>query len=173
MNLDELRTLVCQISAILNSRPLCPISEDPEDLDVLTPGHFLVGGPLVSIVEPDMSWINYGHLNSWQKVSEMQQAFWRKWSNSYLTLLQERAKWRDAAKNIIRGTMVLLKDENMPPLKWQMGRVADVICGDDGVARVVTVRTSNGVFKRAVSKLAALPIGDSVEGLNSSTGGEC
>lgn len=40
LNLDELRTLVCQISAILNSRPLCPISEDPEDLDVLTPGHF-------------------------------------------------------------------------------------------------------------------------------------
>lgn len=61
----------------------------------------------------------------------------------------------------------------MPPLKWQLGRVADIICGDDNVARVVTVRTTNGLFKRAVSKLATLPVDVFVEGLNSSKGGEC
>ena len=40
LTLDELRTLVYQIFAILNSRLLLPISENCNDLDVLTPGHF-------------------------------------------------------------------------------------------------------------------------------------
>ena len=53
-----------------------------------------------------------------------------------MTLLQERNKWRAQKTNIAAGKMVLLKDENTPPLKWQMGRVTDVILGKDGVARV-------------------------------------
>ncbi|XP_059225785.1 uncharacterized protein LOC131997922 [Stomoxys calcitrans] len=173
LTFDELRTLVCQISAILNSRPLCPLSEDPEDLDVLTPGHFLVGGPLISIPEPNMSWINFGRLNSWQKVSELQQIFWRKWSTSYLTLLQERSKWQAQSDNISVGAMVVIKDENLPPLKWQMGRVEETIKGEDGIVRVVNVRTSSGIFKRAITKLAVLPISESVEAPRPSTGGGC
>ena len=54
LTFDELRTLICQISPVKNSRPICPISEDLDDLNVLTPGNFLVGGPLVSIAEPNL-----------------------------------------------------------------------------------------------------------------------
>jgi len=49
---EELCTLLARIEACLNSRPLSPTSEDPIDILALTPGHFLVGGPLLSIVEP-------------------------------------------------------------------------------------------------------------------------
>ncbi|GFU19104.1 integrase catalytic domain-containing protein [Trichonephila clavipes] len=49
---EELTTLVAQIEAVLNSRPLCPLSADPADLQPLTPGHFLVGAPLLGIPEP-------------------------------------------------------------------------------------------------------------------------
>ncbi|XP_060665746.1 uncharacterized protein LOC132798036 [Drosophila nasuta] len=52
LNYDELRTLVCQIAAIINSRPLLSISESPDDLDVLTPAHLLFGGPPTVILEP-------------------------------------------------------------------------------------------------------------------------
>jgi len=51
---EELSTLLARIEACLNSRPLSPMSEDPTDLLALTPGHFLVGGPLLSIVEPEV-----------------------------------------------------------------------------------------------------------------------
>ncbi|XP_043064804.1 uncharacterized protein LOC122320702 [Drosophila ficusphila] len=51
---EELATLLAKIEACLNSRPLSPMSEDPTDLLALTPGHFLVGGPLLSIVEPEI-----------------------------------------------------------------------------------------------------------------------
>lgn len=56
------------------------------------------------------------------------------------------------------GSMVLLKDENTPPLHWKIGRVCDVIPGQDGIIRVVSVKTASGTVKRAVAKICVLPI---------------
>ncbi|XP_023245071.1 uncharacterized protein LOC111642822 [Copidosoma floridanum] len=46
----EFSTVLVGIKAVLNSRPLTPLSGDPSDLKVLTPGHFLIGAPVDSIV---------------------------------------------------------------------------------------------------------------------------
>lgn len=47
-------TLLCQIEAVLNSRPLCPITEDPEDLTALTPGHFVMGYAPTTVPESSL-----------------------------------------------------------------------------------------------------------------------
>lgn len=49
---EELSTLLTRIESCLNSRPLCPLSADLEDLTALTPGHFLIGDSLLSPPEP-------------------------------------------------------------------------------------------------------------------------
>ncbi|XP_036317844.1 uncharacterized protein LOC118732845, partial [Rhagoletis pomonella] len=100
LTFDELRTLTCQISAIFNSRPLCPLSENPDDIEVLTPAHFLTGAPLTPIVEPDVTLINLNRLDRWQRVSRILQIFWEKWSKEYLTILQQRAKWSASKSNL-------------------------------------------------------------------------
>ncbi|XP_036347054.1 uncharacterized protein LOC118756397 [Rhagoletis pomonella] len=174
LNFDELRTLVVEISAVMNSRPLCPLTENPEDLDVLTPAHFLIGSAFTALIEPDVSVLNINRLDRWQRVCYMQQIFWKKWSAEYLTLLQQRSKWRSRKPNIEIGTMVLVKDENLPPLKWPVARVIETIKGSDEVARVAVLRTASGTTRRAINKLCVLPMNpDVVESLPLPTGGGC
>ncbi|XP_071055706.1 uncharacterized protein [Onthophagus taurus] len=63
LSFKEFTTLLIEIEAILNSRPLCPISDDPNGIDVLTPGHFLIGTALTSIPEPSTLDINISRLS--------------------------------------------------------------------------------------------------------------
>lgn len=43
---EEFTTLLTRIESVLNSRPLSPMTDDPNELLALTPGHFLIGAPL-------------------------------------------------------------------------------------------------------------------------------
>ncbi|XP_055636134.1 uncharacterized protein LOC129775417 [Toxorhynchites rutilus septentrionalis] len=48
--LDEFTTAAAHIEGILNSRPLTPLTDHPDDLAVLTPGHFLIGEPMKCVL---------------------------------------------------------------------------------------------------------------------------
>ncbi|XP_053969189.1 uncharacterized protein LOC128870561 [Anastrepha ludens] len=173
LNFDELRTLICHIAAIINSRPLFPLSENPADLDVLTPAHFIGTAPISTYVEPDVTKINFNRLDQWQRVSYYQQIFWARWREEYLTTLQQRSKWRIQNFELCVNDIVLVKDENLPPLKWPLARVTELIYGSDRVARVAVLKTANGVIRRAIRKLCPLPRQDEVESPSLPTGGGC
>ncbi|XP_058827738.1 uncharacterized protein LOC131687658 [Topomyia yanbarensis] len=157
---DEMQTVLVQIEAILNFRPLTPLSNDPDDFEALTPGHFLIQRPLVAIPEPNLTEIPENRLSAWQKIQHYTQELWKKWTRQYLSELQSRTKWTQQKDNVAVGTMVVLKEENLPPLKWLLGRVTEVHHGPDGNIRVVDVRTTNGNYTRGISKICILPIRD-------------
>ncbi|XP_043063808.1 uncharacterized protein LOC122319973 [Drosophila ficusphila] len=127
------------------------------DLEVLTPGHILINTAFNAIDEPDITHLNINRLSRWQRVCQMQQAIWHKWSTAYLSLLQERGKWQSVKANLSPGNIVIIKDDNLPSLQWRMGRVESIVLGPDGVARVAVIRTAAGIIRRAVGKLAVLP----------------
>ncbi|GFU42522.1 histone-lysine N-methyltransferase SETMAR [Trichonephila clavipes] len=52
--------------------------------------------------------------------------------------------------------MVLVKEDNLPPLQWSLGRVVQVFPGDDGAVRVVDVKTQRGQFRRPITKQTLL-----------------
>ena len=52
--------------------------------------------------------------------------FWNRWSNEYLHTLQQKGKWLKNVENIKIGTLVLLKDSNLTPLNWKLGRVVNL-----------------------------------------------
>lgn len=53
--------------------------------------------------------------------------------------------------------MVPLKDENLTPSKWNLGRVVNVYPGSHRLVRIVTIRTDNRLMRRAIPKLCVLP----------------
>ncbi|KAL7724822.1 hypothetical protein ACLKA6_017312 [Drosophila palustris] len=47
---EELQTTLVAVEAVLNSRPIGALSDDPSDGEALTPGHALIGGPLTAML---------------------------------------------------------------------------------------------------------------------------
>nr|CAI5862640.1 unnamed protein product [Callosobruchus analis] len=155
---EELNTLVVQIEALLNSRPISAQSSDPNDLLPLTPGHFLTMEPLNSCLDPDLSHLKLNTLSRWQLVQRLNSDFWKRWKDEYLNTLQQRSKWTKTPSRIMLNTLVVIQNENTSPLQWSLGRIVELHPGSDGHVRVVTVRTQQGLFKRPVVKLCPLPL---------------
>ena len=53
--------------------------------------------------------------------------------------------------------LVLVKEDNLPPLVWKKAVIIDMHTGWDGLVRVVTIRTTTGTFKRPIAKICVLP----------------
>ncbi|XP_059045891.1 uncharacterized protein LOC131841587 [Achroia grisella] len=158
LTFEELATLFSQIEAVLNSRPLYSMSSDPNDYQVLTPGHFLTLEPLTSVPDVDVTHLNVNRLDRWQLIQSFQRSFWNRWRNEYLHSLNLRAKWTKESKPLELNSMVIIKDDNHPPLHWQIGRVVELHPGPDGLVRVATVRTDkDNLIKRPLVKLCPLP----------------
>ena len=159
---EDLQTLLAEVEAILNSRPIAPLSSDPSDGEALTPGHFLIGAPILSLPPEPVPDSQLRCLSRWQTVCWLRHRFWQMWSKIYVTGLQQRNKWCTEEPNIERGILVIVKEDNMPPQKWITGRVIDVQEGEDGKVRVADIKTPTGVIRRAIHRLAVLP-GQNIE----------
>ncbi|XP_055629519.1 uncharacterized protein LOC129770600 [Toxorhynchites rutilus septentrionalis] len=155
---EDMSTLLVQVEGCLNSRPLTQMSEDPNDLEPLTPAHFLIGTSLQAIPEENVETMPTNRLNYWQLIQKRLQDFWKRWRRDYLAQLQGRMKRWKPPVDIVVGRLVIIQDDNQPPMRWKMGRIMEVHPGDDGIVRVVTLKTSAGILKRPVEKLCVLPI---------------
>ncbi|XP_053596461.1 uncharacterized protein LOC103580575 [Microplitis demolitor] len=92
---DQLTTVLKQTEAVLNSRLIAPLSEDPADLTALTPGHFLIDEPLIAVPGPSLLENNSATLSRWQQLRQMFQRFWSRWSSEYLQRHQSISKWHN------------------------------------------------------------------------------
>ena len=155
---DELTTLLTQVEDILNSRPLSPLSEDPNDLQPLTPAHFLIGTPLNSFPEPSTLHLPINRLTRWQRFEQMRQQFWRRWKAEYLHTLQQRKKWLVKDSKDLKGKVVILKQEDTPVLTWPLGIIEEIHPGKDQIVRSITVRTNKGFYKRPITQICLFPI---------------
>ncbi|XP_047994669.1 uncharacterized protein LOC125232886 [Leguminivora glycinivorella] len=170
LTFEEMTTCLSQVEAILNSRPLTPLSDDPSDLAPLTPSHFLIGRSLTSVPHRQVSSQNISSLQRFHRIEVLRQHFWNRFSTEYIVNLQQRTKWRSSRGRLEVGTMVVVKENNQPPLMWLMGRIVNVLPGKDGVARVADIKTKKGIIRRAFNTICPLPI-HSLEDNGSSTPG--
>uniref|UniRef100_A0A182YTF9 DUF5641 domain-containing protein n=1 Tax=Anopheles stephensi TaxID=30069 RepID=A0A182YTF9_ANOST len=130
----------------LNSRPLTPIPNSPDDLEVLTPGHFITGSNLQMVHEVDVTKIPDNRLTHWERTQKIMQAIWARWYPEYLQQLQARAT---------KGCK--------PPVKVELGKLKlfHFNPGKDDIVRVVSLKTIDGkTITRPVAKIALLPLQD-------------
>lgn len=153
---EEMSTLLVQIEAILNSRPIC--RTDDAEIDALTPAHFLIGRPITLIPEPDLQEVHLSRLSRWQYFQRLTQQFWKRWSLEYLNTLQRRAKWGVQTKNVQVNDIIILKEDNLPPAKWVLAKIIKLHPGDDGNVRIVTLKTKTGISKRPITKIIPIPL---------------
>lgn len=152
---EMLRTCLIDIEAIINSRPLTYVSSDTDQLEALTPHHFLLG--CSSGIKP---WGKFtddtNYLRSeWKQQQYVSQIFWQRWTLEYLPEISHRTKWYDKVKPLEIGDVVAVVENNIPN-SWQLGRISDVTRSSDGNVRQATVHTSSGYLKRPGCKLAVL-----------------
>lgn len=155
---EELYTLLVRIEACLNSRPLRALTDDPKDCVALTPAHFLIGEPTVRMLDEDIREVPANRVKRWQLIQRMEQLFWETWQADYIQGLQRRNKWRTERPNLQVDQLVLIREENLPPTQWRMGRVSKIHPGKDGLVRSATIRTATTELKRPLAKLCILPL---------------
>ncbi|XP_075167637.1 uncharacterized protein LOC142239747 [Haematobia irritans] len=132
---EEMETIVIEVEAILNSRPIAPLPNNPNDAAALTPGHFLIGEPLTAQVDVT--------------AKETSSTLAKRW--------ELRNKWQTKAQNLQLGAIVAIKD-NLPVMNWRLGKVIETFPGSDGFVRTAAVKISTGIIKRAIHLLAPLPL---------------
>ena len=83
LTFEEFYTLLCEVEAVLNSRPICPLSKNPDNPQVLTPGHFLIGTSLLALPDHNLVYLASNRLSRWLHIQQMVQRLWKCWSHDY------------------------------------------------------------------------------------------
>ena len=149
---EELQTIVCQVEARMNSRPLTPLNPTNEDVTDV----FLIGQSLIALPDRFSVTQPLTLLHRWQLCQNIVNHFWRKWSREYLTVLNRYTKNHSRSTNISVGDIVVLRDEMLFPTRWPLARVIQVHPGKDNIIRVATIKTAKGIYKRPITKLVII-----------------
>lgn len=157
VNEDQLRTLLMEIVAVVNDRPLTTVTEDPNDLDPLTPAMFIRGTKNTTF--PEEGEITSQALqNQWRHMKNLKESLQGRFRREYLGHLVEHTKdsnkFRQA--DISVDDVVLIEVNNKKRIEWPMGRILELMPDSDGVSRVARIRTKNGCITRALQRLYPL-----------------
>ncbi len=159
LNDESLRTLLVEVEAIVNSRPLSTETLLDDTVEPLCPSSLLTMKTKVVLPPPGVFQRTDVYCRKrWRAVQYLANEFWTRWRKEYLMGLQERQKWNTARPNLEVGDVVLLVDEDVKRNKWPMGRIREVFPSEDGLVRTVSVKVSGSdmLLSRPVAKVVLL-----------------
>ena len=172
-NLDDasLRAFFYEAMTIVNSRPLTVENlNDPNSLEPLTPNQLLTMKSTPALPPPgkfireDM----YAR-KRWRHVQYLAEQFWSRWRKEYLSNIAIRQRWHTPKRNLQKGDVVMMKNDDLPRNEWRLGRVSETTVDRDGLVRRVKIclgdrklgkkgerLTKQSVLERPVQKLVLL-----------------
>ncbi len=153
---EGFHTLLCKVEAILNTRPITRLSDDPNDLEALTPNCILLmkGKPMLppGLFEKRDLYTK----RRWKQVQYLADLFWKRWTQEYLPLLQERQRWNQERRNFSPGDVVVVVNSTAPRGSWVLGRILQTFPDKKGLVRSVQLQTKTNIIERPVTKICLL-----------------
>ncbi|XP_069193688.1 uncharacterized protein [Procambarus clarkii] len=162
INLTELQTLVVEIEAQVNNRPLTYLTEDFSQREPLSPSHLIHGGllsPLISLGDEDPAdpvCVKASDLvESYRHLSRVIEKWNEVWTREYLTALREYHYGAASPYNKVQlkpGDLVLV-DSDGPRSGWPIGKIVDIHLDRHGILRIVKVQCRGTTTLKTLEKL--------------------
>lgn len=136
---ELLVTLIAEVLAIVNAKPIAALSSNTDDPQPLAPAMLLTmkthpaGPPPGQFMRTDIY-----ERRRWRRVQFLTEQFWTRCRREYLQSLQPRQKWMETWWDLCVGDVILVQDESQHRNDWPLGRVSEVL-SDDGRVRKVKV----------------------------------
>ncbi|XP_077361612.1 uncharacterized protein LOC144006574 [Festucalex cinctus] len=154
---EVLRTVLTEVEGILNSKPLGYVSTDVADPDPVTPNLLLMGRLDSSLPQAVYADAEPLSRRRWRHSQVLADQFWSHFIKHYLPTLQTRSKWHKDPTQLQIGTTVMVMDPQLPRAMWPIGRVTNVLPGQDKRIRTAEVQVQGKTYVRPVARLIALP----------------
>ena len=119
-------TVFAEVTSILNSRPICSSSDDPKDMEPLTPNHLLLQRRNLFVPPGIFAKEDVYSRKQWRHAQFIANCFWSRWVREYVPMLQHRHKWLLNRRNLAVNDLVLVVDNTLPRCRWLLGRVTKV-----------------------------------------------
>ena len=161
---EVLRTVMVEVEAVINSRPLtCAEMTQVDVVEPLTPNQILTQKtkqvlPLPGRFLPVDAYCRH----RWRRVQYLTNLFWSRWMSEVLPTLQERRRWTGVRRDLGPDDVVLLVEPDSPRNSWPLARVLAALPSRDGLVRRVRILTGGGrELERPVVQLVPLVRRDS------------
>ena len=155
----ELSTIITEVEAIMNNRPLTRISDNPHDYQALTPQMILTG-----VLDPSTPIHDFHSADemrrSWRFSQIVAEQFWHRWLTLYLPWLQVRSKWVKQNPNVEVGDLVLCVDmKTEGRLNFPKAIVTKTFPDRYGIVRNVCIKFADGKeYERPIQKIVKLEL---------------
>ena len=133
-----LKSVLCEIINMINSRPVAILSEHSDEHIILTPNFFIMGRQNAQSVPPETI-VPKSLTQQWKDIKMMSNILWEKWLKEYLPVLTSREKWIQKATPLQIGDVVITADPSIAN-SWRLGIVENVIHGSQDQVRQVVIR---------------------------------
>ena len=131
----------CLAEQSLNNLPLTSVSSDANNLDALTPNHFLLGNRSTCL--PSLNAVDdFSHRKRYARAQAYSNAIWKRWLKEYVPPLNHRCKWKTRADEILKtGDLIWIIDSDSPRGYYPLARILSLRYGKDGIARFAQIQT--------------------------------
>ncbi|XP_071577026.1 uncharacterized protein [Temnothorax nylanderi] len=157
LSYEEMNTILCDIEAVINSRPLTHLAEDPTQLQPLTPMMFL--REISQSDVPDLDKIDINLSKRMRYCQSLRDELRKRFRSEYLGQLARRiTKGSNAPIKV--GDIVLVAQDNRKRLDWPLALIIKVFPGKDGIVRVAKVKTATGELVCPIQRLYPLEMSE-------------